>query len=348
VAVGDILLHETVYNDFSIDGKTFDFSPLFENVRPYIEPADFAFANQETNIGGVELGLSAYPNFNSPYEIARDLINVGFNMFARSNNHTLDKGEKAVISSRNYWNTQKDVLAVGSYSSFDERNNIKIIEKNNITYTMLNYTYGTNGMTVPEGKEYLVNVWPTNLDLNNVENDIKYQEYKKQVKTDIESIRQKIDILIVAMHWGIEYTHEPTEYQKDMANYLASLDVDIVIGTHPHVIQPIEWIDNTLVFYSLGNFISAQYQNENYNKVIGLMSSLEIHKKEIGNTSEITIKNIDNDLIYTYYNNWRNFKVIPFSNPEISNYLSDYKNIYNRYKSIVQEYDNSISVKSIT
>jgi len=150
------------------------------------------------------------------------------------------------------------------------------------------------------------------------------------------------------MHWGIEYTHEPTEYQKDMANYLASLDVDIVIGTHPHVIQPIEWIDNTLVFYSLGNFISAQYQNENYNKVIGLMSSLEIHKKEIGNTSEITIKNIDNDLIYTYYNNWRNFKVIPFSNPEISNYLSDYKNIYNRYKSIVQEYDNSISVKSIT
>ena len=91
VAVGDILLHDTVYNDFRLEEDTFDFSPLLENVKPYIEPADFGFANQETNIGGVEVGLSSYPNFNSPYEIARDLINVGFNMFARANNHTLDR-----------------------------------------------------------------------------------------------------------------------------------------------------------------------------------------------------------------------------------------------------------------
>ena len=167
----------------------------------------------------------------------------------------------------------------------------------------------------------------------------------KTVKNDINNLRDKVDLLIVAMHWGIEYQTKPNAYQKDMAKYLASLDVDIVIGTHPHVIQPIEWIDDTLVIYSLGNLISAQYQDAFYNKMVGLMTSLEIHKKVIGNKKEITITNIDNDLIYTYYKNWKNYKVVPFSNPEISNYLPNYQNVYEHYKKIVQKYDSNISVK---
>ena len=150
------------------------------------------------------------------------------------------------------------------------------------------------------------------------------------------------------MHWGTEYTHEPTAYQKDIATFLANEDVDLIIGTHLHVIQPITWINNTLVIYSLGNFISAQYQNDHYNKMVGLMTSLEINKTILNNQTNITIENINNELLYTYYHNWRNFKVIPFSNKEISNYLPNYPEIYNIYKPIIQKYDSSIPVKDLS
>lgn len=211
---------------------------------------------------------------------------------------------------------------------------------------MLNYTYGTNGMPVPSRKEYLVNVWPTDLNINDPTKDTKYQAYKEKVKEDIKKVRDKVDVLMVAMHWGVEYTHIPTAYQQDEAKFLANLGVDIIIGTHPHVIQPVTWIDDTLVIYSLGNFISAQYQNDNYNKMVGLMSSLKITKTKKGEESSIKIDKIENELIYTYYNQsiWRDFKVIPFSNEEIKKYLPNYKSVYEIYKKIVQKYDNTMQV----
>ena len=105
-----------------------------------------------------------------------------------------------------------------------------------------------------DGKDYLVNVWPTDLSINDPSRDKNYQDYKEQVKKDIEAVRDQVDVLMVAMHWGVEYTHNPTEYEKDSAKFLADNGVNIVIGAHPHVIQPVEWIDKTLVIYSLGNF----------------------------------------------------------------------------------------------
>ena len=278
------------------------------------------------------------------------MVDAGFNLVSLATNHTMDAGEKAVLNSREYWNKQEDVLAVGSYSSMEERNEVQVREINNIKYTMLNYTYGTNGMPVPSGKDYLVNVWPTDFDkINDPLTDTEYQNYKEQVKKDIDSVRNKVDILIVAMHWGVEYTHVPTEYEKDMAKFLADNDVDIVIGTHPHVIQPVTWIGDTIVFYSLGNFISAQYQNAdactNYKCMVGLMSSLDITKTVKGNNVSIKIDNVDNDLLYTYYLNWRGYKVIPFSNKEIVNYLANYKDMYDRYKGIVTELDSNIHLK---
>lgn len=347
VMVGDNLIHSSVYKDASDGRDGYDFTKMYALIKPIVTTYDIAYYNQETILGGKELGVKDYPTFNSPQEVGDAMIDAGFNLVSLASNHTMDSGEKAVLSSRNYWNTKENVLAVGSYASEEERNEVKVMTKNNITYTMLNYTYGTNGMPVPRGKDYLVNVWPTNLDLNDVARDTKYQAYKEQVKTDIERVRNSVDILIVAMHWGVEYTHEPTPYQKDMAKYLASLDVDIIIGTHPHVIQPVTWIDDTLVVYSLGNFISAQYQDYNYNKVVGLMTSLEINKTVKGEETNITINNINNDLVYTYYKNWRNFKVVPFSSPEIANYLPGYSAVYERYKQVVQKYDSNMSVKSL-
>ena len=347
IMAGDNLIHSSIYKDASDGYGNYDFTPMYELIKPIVSTYDIAYYNQETILGGSELGVSDYPTFNSPQEVGEAMIDAGFNLVSLATNHTMDSGEKAVLKSREYWNSKEDILAVGSYSSYAERDEVKIASKNNITYTMLNYTYGTNGMSVPSGKDYLVNVWPTDLELNDVDNDEVYQEYKKQVKEDIEKVRDKVDVLIVAMHWGVEYTHEPTEYEIDMANYLASLDVDIIIGTHPHVIQPITWIDDTLVIYSLGNLISAQYQDQNYNKMVGLLTSLEIHKTVKGDNVSISIDEVDNELVYTYYKNWRSFKVVPFSSSEIETYLPSYKSVYETYKEVVLRYnvDGTIGVK---
>ena len=352
IAVGDYLIHSSVYKDANrlANGDGYDFKPMISYIKEIVSNYDIAYYNQETILGGSELGLSDYPTFNSPYEAGDAMLDAGFNLVSLATNHTMDSGKKAVENSCKYWQSKENVLTAGSYCSEEERNKINIKEINNIKYTMLNYTYGTNGM--PVANDYLVNVWPTDIDnINNPEKDTKYQAYKKQVKEDIDKVKDKVDFLIVAMHWGVEYTHEPTAYEKDMASYLASLGVNLIIGTHPHVIQPVTWIDDTLVIYSLGNFISAQYQNKstctNYKCTTELMTSLKIEKDIKNNQTSVKITNVENELLYNYYNQstWRNFKVIPFSNPHINEYLPNYKEVYNTYKAVVQKMDNEITVK---
>ena len=353
IAVGDNLIHSSVFKDANkhANYNGYDFKPMITYIKDIVSNYDIGYFNQETILGGTELGLSDYPTFNSPYEAGDAMLDAGFNLVSLATNHTVDRGKKAVVNSCAYWKDKTDVLTSGSYCSDEERNEIKIAEVNNISYTMLNYTYGTNGM--PVSNDYLVNVWPTDLEINDPDRDTKYQEYKKIVKEDIERVRDKVDVLIVAMHWGVEYTHTPTKYEVDMAEYLASLDVDLIIGTHPHVIQPVTWIDDTLVIYSLGNFISAQYQNQStckyYKCTVGLMTSLKIEKSVKGEDVNIKISNVENELIYNYYNqsSWRGFKVIPFSNPDIANYLPDYKNVYETYKKVVQDMDSSMYVKEL-
>lgn len=352
IAVGDYLIHSSVYKDANrlANGDGYDFKPMISYIKEIVSNYDIAYYNQETILGGSELGLSDYPTFNSPYEAGDAMLDAGFNLVSLATNHTMDSGKKAVENSCKYWQSKENVLTAGSYCSEEEKNKINIKEINNIKYTMLNYTYGTNGM--PVANDYLVNVWPTDIDnINNPEKDTKYQAYKKQVKEDIDKVKDKVDFLIVAMHWGVEYTHEPTAYEKDMASYLASLGVNLIIGTHPHVIQPVTWIDDTLVIYSLGNFISAQYQNKNtctnYKCTTELMTSLKIEKDIKNNQTSVKITNVENELLYNYYNQstWRNFKVIPFSNPKIKEYLLNYKEVYNTYKAVVQKMDNEITVK---
>ena len=344
VMVGDALINDLLYTDAArlANNQGYDFKPYLKLVKEYIKDYDIAYYNQETILGGSEIGLSSYPAFNSPWEVGDAMIDAGFNLVSLATNHTLDRGEKAILKSREYWNKQAGVQAVGSYSSEEEKKEIenKILEVNNIKYAMLNYTYGTNGISVPYGKNYLVNIWDTT---NN------YEGYKETVLKDIQALRDKVDVLIVAMHWGIEYTHEPIKVQKDMARFLADNGVDIVIGTHPHVIEPVEWIDDTIVFYSLGNFISSQTSESctNYKCNIGLMSSLEIVKTVEDDEIDIKIDNIENNLIYTYNNNHKDYLVVPFSNGEIKKYLDNYDNIYNSYKNIVKSIDNSMFVLPI-
>ncbi len=352
--VGDHLIHNGVYNEArkNAGNNGYDFKPMVSYIKDIVSNYDLAYYNQETILGGAELGLSSYPQFLSPYEAGDAMIDAGFNLVSLASNHTMDRyystNGKSIENSCNYWSNTNDVLYAGSYTSNEERNKVKIMKKNNITYTMLSYTYGTNGISVPTGKEYLVNVWPTDIDnVSNPEYDKKYQAYKETVKEDIEKVRDKVDLLIVAMHWGVEYTHVPTEYQKDMANYLSSLGVDIIIGAHPHVIMPVTYINDTLVYYSLGNFISAQEISDYYNKMVGLLGSAKITKTVDKNGSSLKVESTENQLIFTYHNgyNYNNFKVVPFSNPDISKYLPNYKEVFNHYKKVVTNLDDSIIVK---
>ena len=345
IMAGDNLINDKLYNAAKKDDGSYDFKSMYSYIKDIVKNYDLAYYNQETILGGSEIGVSSYPAFNSPYEVGDATIDTGFNLVSLATNHTLDRGEKAIINSLNYWNNKSNVLTSGSYLSNDDRNKVNIKEVNNITYTMLNYTYGTNGIKVPEGKEYLVNIWPCTG--NNPDNDTKYQEYKEVVKKDILRVRDKVDLLIVAMHFGVEYTHVPTNYQIDMAEFLSSLGVDIIIGTHPHVIMPITYINDTLVIYSLGNFLSAQDTNNDYNTTVGLLSSIIITKNiDKDNNSSIKLSDLNNELIYT--TNKDGYKIIPFSNPDIKDYLNDYERVYNKYANIVRSIDSSININSLS
>ena len=327
IMVGDALLHSSLYRDGYQNG-TYDFTSQLELIKPEIQKHDLAFYNQESILGGTSIGLSDYPNFNSPQEFGDAMIDAGFNLVSLANNHTMDRGVTAIQNSCDYWKT-KDVLTAGSYCSAEDAEEIKIKEKNGIKYTMLAYTYGTNGITVPSDKPYLVNLYSDEL-----------------AKADIEKVRDKVDLLIVSMHWGAEYRSEPTEEQKREAEYLSNLGVDIIIGTHPHVIEPITYINDTLVIYSLGNFISAQSTNNDYNTMVELMTSVDVVKTTKDGQSEIKLENLNNELLYNYYqkdSRWHNFKVIPFSQMN-ETYNSDYKRLYEKYSSVVRMYNPDIEI----
>lgn len=312
VMVGDALIHDSIYNDAYIGNNEYDFSKMFHYIEPLIKDYDLKYYNQETIIGGKDLGLSNYPLFNSPDEIGSDLVNIGFNMVSLANNHSLDKGEAGLNYSVNFWNNQEGVINAGSYASWEDRNTKRIYETNGIKYAFLSYTVSTNGLKLPEGKEYLVNVYD-----------------KETVKKDIEEVKD-VDVIIVAMHWGDEYTHTPTEEQKEIADYLSELGVNLIIGCHPHVIQPVDFVGDTLVIYSLGNFISSQ-KSLGLNKIIGLMVGVDI----IVEDDKVSFENINYELLYTYNDeSYRNFKIIPFKNLT-NEILNNYEQIEQQYLEIV-------------
>ncbi len=324
VMVRDALIHRSIYED-AYNGSGYDFTKMMSKIKPITSKYDVAYYNQETILGGTEIGLSTYPRFNSPYEVGDAFIDAGFNMVSLANNHSLDRGKTAIENSVNYWNKHSDVLTAGSYLSELERIEDRIFVKNNISYTMLSYTTDTNGIKIPNGENYLVNVYDAD-----------------RVKEDIERVRDKVDFLIVAMHWGVEYTNTPVESQRTIAKYLAGLGVDLIIGCHPHVIEPVEYVDNTMVAYSLGNFISSQ---NGPNNLTGLMLSLKVHKKLDKDGSKVTIEEPTVRLIYTHYDETkvgrRNYMVYPYEelNEEI---LSNYQNHYDKYINIAAGSSNKI------
>ena len=346
VAVGDVLLHDTVWEAYETTEeqaeqeeeevlRTFDFSSLLADMAPFIQGADFAFANQESNIGGSLLGLSSYPNFNSPYEIARDLVKAGFNMFSRANNHTLDLGPEGVLAAQENWDRLGDgFITSGSAASQTQRNRIPVIEQNGIRIALLAYTYGFNGHQLPEDREYLANLFD-----------------EEQVKADIQRAKAQADLIAVAMHWGDEYVTIPNQAQLNRAQWLADQGVHLILGSHPHVVQPVEVItgeqgQETLVAYSLGNFISAQ---EGLEKNIGVVLSFDIQKVTIRDESRIEFKNIEMMPTHNFYDEEAGtYRLIPLADSDEVDYFETFEAAFERSRVTVVERGRYVEIEENT
>jgi len=339
IATGDGLVHSPIYSAaYNSTTSSYDFSNMLTYTKDILKDYDIKYYNQETVFDDEE-SYGGYPRFNTPSDFGKSMIDAGFNVVSLATNHSMDRGADSAKRSTSWWKKQKNVLTHGMATSEEERNNYQIMEANGITYTMLSYTYGTNGLGTPEinNEPYLVNLYD-----------------EEVIKKDIEAVRDKVDILIVAMHWGNEYQQDASETQKKQAQFLADNGVDIVLGTHSHCIQPWEMIDDTVVFYSFGNFISNQMGAEQalVRKVgvIGMFATLEINKTvdTKNDTTNIEINNIgaDLNLSYRYYNSnigKQDYLVIPFSKME-EKYLSNYESVYEEFSNVLKKYDNTINI----
>ena len=250
VMAGDVLLHLRLAY-WSDNGKGgYDFNPIFKTIKPLIEKADLAIVNQETILGGKELKVTGYPTFNGPYELGDALVNAGFDVVLHSNNHALDRGKQGIYNCLNFWKKYPKIKTVGINTSETQKKKLCIYEKNGIKVAILNYTYGTNGIPLPKDMPYAVNY------LN-----------KKEVISDIKRAEKEADFTIVCPHWGTEYLRGISDYQKAWSQIFVENGVDLVLGCHPHVIEPIKYVTDKktghkmLVYYSVGNFVNSTMSN---------------------------------------------------------------------------------------
>ncbi len=276
-AAGDVLIHKAVY-EAARKEKSFDFRPFFSIVKGRISAHDLAFCNQETILGGTELGLSTYPRFNSPREVGDAVADAGFDLVSLANNHTLDRGEKGVLRSLEYWSGRTDILTAGSSASEQAAELPAVRPVKGTSCAFLAYTTLTNGLRPPDGKDHYVSLYD-----------------RERAARDVKKALEAADVVLVSMHWGSEYSFTPSEEQRRIAGELASLGVHIVIGHHPHVVQPVEMVKDTLVIYSLGNFISSQ---NGVPRLVGLLVSLDVAVTSMRGEKRVSFENVTATLLY--------------------------------------------------
>ena len=284
VAVGDNLIHDTVYEQAAARSSGgYDFTDAYERIADYIAEPDVAILNQETIIS-TEHNVSSYPMFNSPVEVGEEMLEIGFDVFNIATNHSLDCGEKGLISAINFWKS-KNAVTCGAYLNSDDMSNIPMNEVNGVRIAYLGFTDSANGLSLPEDSEVIL--------VRAADESLLQQRIIKA--------KEVADVVVVSAHWGNEYTHEPTDAQRELAEKLAMWGADVIIGTHPHVIQPVEYITNrdgrkTLVAYSLGNFISAQNRGP---RMLGGMLNFEVVKNNT--TGEIALENVKFSGVVTHF-----------------------------------------------
>lgn len=278
--VGDILLHTPVEEAAKQEDGSYNFDAIFANVQEEVQAADLAIVNQEVILGGEELGISGYPAFNAPYAVGDSLVKSGFDVICHGTNHALDKGKKGLLNCINFWREQYPQAAVlGIHDSQESQDEIYIYEQDGLKVAILNFTYGTNGIALPSDMPYAVDLLE-----------------EKKVVAAIQKAEELADFTVVCTHWGTEYQLQQSAAQEKWAKLFAEKGVDLVLGTHPHVIQPIEWVTDEetghemLVYYSLGNFV---------NWTSG--SGAGIANRMVGGMAQVTLMQEDDRVVIAEY-----------------------------------------------
>ena len=289
IMVGDVLLHDSVNGSFCQTDGSYDYTNIFANTVDEISAADLAIVNQEVIIGGRELEVTGYPSFNAPYEIGDALAAAGFDVVCHATNHALDRNKQGIINCLSFWETNyPDMGVVGIYGSKEDRDSIYIYEKKGIKIAVLNYTYGTNGVKMPSDMPYAVNLLE-----------------EERLAEDIRLAESEVDFTIVCPHWGTEYMLEESTEQVRLARLMVHNGADLIIGTHPHVIEPIDWIEDEetgnrgLVYYSLGNYVNwtAGKGEGVANRMVGAMARVNV---TYGDSGDIVVGNYDVEALVSH------------------------------------------------
>ncbi|HSW53697.1 MAG TPA: CapA family protein [Ignavibacteriaceae bacterium] len=338
--VGDLMCHSTQFNYAKIGVDTFDFTGVYKEVRQYLSAAYLTVGNLETVIAGKNKGYSGYPYFNAPDDYVYAMKDAGFDLLITANNHALDQGWEGVERTIEVINEYK-IHRTGTYLSQDDRDSIRIFQINSIKIAILAYSENTNGLPIPKGKNFVINLIDEEL-----------------IKRDIDKAREKnVDVVLVHLHYGPEYNREPSDYQKEIVNKIIELGADIIIGGHPHVVQPVDFfktkntkLDSGFVAYSLGNFISNQRWR--YSDA-GIILNIEISKNILTDSIYISEVNYLPTWVFRGQTDFgREYIILPSHNSDDSTYyyLTDQdkklmKEAFSDTKEIINKYSTNNKIK---
>lgn len=274
IMVGDMLMHTPVEESSLQEDGTYSYDAIFANTVSEIQAADLAIVNQEVIIAGESMGVSGYPAFNAPFELGHDLIEAGFDVICHGTNHALDQGKKGLKNCLSFWEENyPEVPVLGIHGSQEDQDEIYVYEQDGVKIAVLNFTYGTNGIALPSDMPYAVDMLE-----------------EEKVVAALAKAEELADFTVVCPHWGNEYELGVVSSQEKWTDIFFENGVDLVIGTHPHVIEPIEMIvDETtgqsmLVYYSIGNFVNwTSSSGEGIaNRMVGGMAQVSIGMDEAG------------------------------------------------------------------
>ena len=298
LSVGDNLIHDGIYQQAQkrAGGNGYDFSYCYARVKDTVSAADIATINQET-IVAKSYAPSGYPLFNSPQELGQTVVDTGFDVVSLANNHMLDKTSKGLAEAIDFWDAS-GLVRTGAYKNTEDLNRVEYIEKNGLKIGLVGITQYTNGLSLPS------------------DSPLKYilTSDEATIERKIKAAKAQCDVVLVNVHWGSEYTTTPAQEQRNLAKKMADWGANVIIGHHPHVLQPVEWIETddgarTLVAYSLGNFISQQNTAA---RVIGGMLHYDITKDF--ETDKVTVGNVRFETIVTHYvNGSHDVQIYPLS-----------------------------------
>lgn len=301
-ATGDNLIHDGIFLQARQRGEngSYDFTEAYEPMRTFYEQFDVNWLNQETLVNDA-FEPSGYPLFSTPGDITDALYDIGFRVFSVSNNHSYDKGAEGITSSLEHWAAMPDDVAVAGFYNQETYDDYTYQTVNGITFGYLSYTEYTNGLPTPSESEYRV----------------IYLDERDLISQQIADMRPNCDVLMVSCHWGVEGSHELTDFQTETAQWLADQGVDLIIGTHPHVTQTAQWLtgsggNTTFVAYSLGNFLNAQSQPDN---MVGAVLDITFQKttQPDGSVSVEMLNPKLHGVVTQYETGYQDIRVYPYA-----------------------------------